>query len=127
MWLIFLLFSVTGLWFYPLTLEIAYKGGWRVLWLPRLCGGYARPRPAPRLKREAWRAGRELEIMLPPRLSRLLARRLLAKLRLGRLSFLLAPGRVDLGCILSLRLGDIILSMLQAATVYLRRQRRSRR
>lgn len=111
MYLIFvvLLFFAALLHYYPLTLLLAYREKkWRLYWLPRVFGGYAKPcrLSLPQAKRDATRSRGKRRRRQP---SFRHIRHLLRQLRIEHLDFLFLPGRDGrLTCIFHARSGDIM-------------------
>ena len=122
MWVPIMIFAGLALWFFPVAAIVSYKGGWRLLWLPKVWCGYAAARRLPAVK-EA-RRGRSLLRRLPPGFSLRLLSQLSRRLSLFRYRFFLQPGRSRLFCIAGITVGNIIISIARAALIYSRRRKR---
>lgn len=119
------IFVLSWLWTYPLTFWLRLEEGrWRLYFLPRVFGGYGRPRliPLPRAERDLRRVERPLSRRMLWRLTR----SLLAQVRVEELRFLFIPGYGEFSCIFALSCGDSIAVSLSAAHASRRGGRRGR-
>lgn len=121
MWWLVAFFAAAGLYFNEIRFMVSYQDEkLKVFWLPRVFGGYTKP-----VSIYVYNAERKDSSVERPGLRRFLGyfvRRIIGRIGLRGLDFLLLPGYKHARCIIAVRAKDIIGSSVYAAKKTLRYQ-----